>query len=99
MEFQVAYSTLYFHIPSLDNTGGPKLVRFRLVRSSTIVQIPQYSTLFACFFRKTAFVKISFTYIFSTNPLLVRFRNTMIPWEHKICTMYPGTRCNMYCKK
>ena len=59
MEFQVVYSTPYFHIPSLGNTGGPRLVRFHLVQSSGIVQIPQYGTFFChFFFAKTAFVKI-----------------------------------------
>ena len=47
---------------------------------------PSYSPVFCPILRRTDFLIIHFTYLVHTNPHLVQFPNSMIPWEHKIHT-------------
>ena len=51
-----------------------------------VVQIPRYSMVFCLFFSKNSLSKSTF-YVLSTSPRLVRFFNSMIPWEPKIRTI------------
>ena len=56
----------------------PGIVRFKIVLNSTNV--------FCLFFSKNG-LSISTFYVLSTSPRLVRFLNSTIPWEPKICTI------------
>ena len=63
----------------------PGIVRFLIVLNRTNSPV-QYSFL-PFFSQKTSLSKSTF-YVLSTSPRLVRFLNSTIPWEPKICTIW-----------